>query len=385
MAHWPKGFDIEIGGNFYFMPKNKYLDLLPANIGKYRVVGTIGKGGMGDIYKAVQEPLGRVVALKVLPPKFTRDEEFSKRFEIEAKAISILEHQNIVSIYEYGEDDGFRFIAMQYIDGMDLSCYIEEIRVIPIADIIDISRQICRGLRYAHSHNVIHRDIKPQNILLDKDKTIHITDFGIAKIFSGTDITMTGSAVGTPEYMSPEQAQGKKLDAQTDIYSLGILMYEMLTRKPPFVANNSLAVAYKQVHEQPMPPSVKRKDTPKYLELIILKALKKEKHDRYESAEEFLLDLDRVDPEETVDRATVQYRVQTDVFGGVRQKAPEDDNNRRIVDRRGGDRRYEMEGFGGRLFSGKYWAAMARTQWLSWAAIAALAAAFVWHVAAGGG
>jgi len=365
------------------MSKNKNPDLLPANIGKYRIIGTIGKGGMGDIYKAVQEPLGRVVALKVLPPQFTRDEEFSKRFEIEAKAISILEHQNVVSIYEYGEDDGFRFIAMQYIDGRDLACYIEETRVIPIADIIDISRQICRGLRYAHSHNVIHRDIKPQNILLDKDKVIHITDFGIAKIFSGADITMTGSAVGTPEYMSPEQAQGKKLDAQTDIYSLGILMYEMLTRKPPFVANNSMAVAYKQVHEQPTPPSAKRKDTPKYLELIILKALKKEKRDRYESVEELLLHLDRVNPEETADGATVQYSVQAGVFGGERQKAAEEENNRRIVDRRGGDRRYDEAGLGGSLFSGEYWLAMAKTQWLSWAAIAALGAALVWHIAKG--
>jgi len=364
------------------MPKSKHLNLLPDNIGKYRIVGTIGKGGMGDIYKAVQEPLGRVVALKVLPPQFTRDEEFSKRFEIEAKAISILEHQNIVSIYEYGEDNGFRFIAMQYIDGMDLSCYIEERRVIRIADVIDFSRQICRGLRYAHSHDVIHRDIKPQNILLDKDKVIHITDFGIAKIFSGADITMTGSAVGTPEYMSPEQAQGKKLDAQTDIYSLGILMYEMLTRKPPFVANNSMAVAYKQVHEQPAPPSVKRKDTPKNLELIILKALKKDKRHRYDTVEELLQHLDRVDPDETTDGATVQYTVPTGIFNRDKHKETEED--KRIVDRRGGDRRYGAAGLlGGSLFSGEYWLAMAKTQWLSWAAIAALGAAFVWHVAGG--
>jgi len=346
----------------------------PSCIGKYRIIGKLGKGGMGDIYKAVQEPLNRVVALKVLPPQLSRDEEFAKRFEIEAKAISLMEHQNIVSIYEYGEEDGYRFIAMQFVDGMDLGSYITETRLISIPEIIDFSKQICRGLRYAHSRNIIHRDIKPQNVLLDKNKVVHISDFGIAKIFSTADITMTGSAVGTPEYMSPEQAQGKKLDAQTDIYSLGILMYEMLTRRPPFTANNSMAVAYKQVHEQPMPPSVKRKDTPKRLELIILKALKKEKHERYESVEELLEHLDSVDPSELVERATVRFRAVTASASDkiAKQTAA---NERRIT-----DRRHSFPLLDAPFFSLRYWGAMIRTQWLSWLAIAALAGAFILHV-----
>ncbi|MDR2727549.1 MAG: protein kinase [Chitinispirillales bacterium] len=356
------------------MLKNKFTDLEPSYIGKYRVIGKLGKGGMGDIYRAVQEPLNRIVALKVLPPQLSRDEEFAKRFEIEAKAISLMEHQNIVSIYEYGEEDGYRFIAMQFVDGMDLGCYINETRVIAVSEIIDFSKQICRGLRYAHSHNIIHRDIKPQNVLLDKSKVVHISDFGIAKIFSSADITMTGSAVGTPEYMSPEQAQGKKLDAQTDIYSLGILMYEMLTRKPPFTANNSMAVAYKQVHEQPMPPSVKRKDTPKRLELIILKALKKEKHDRYESVEELLEHLDSVDPTELVERTTVRFRAAP---ASPTSKATKqtDVNDRRIT-----DRRQRFPSYDAPFFSLQYWYGMVRTQWLSWLAIAALAGAFLIHV-----
>jgi serine/threonine-protein kinase len=363
------------------MSKEKYLDLQPGTvIGQFKITGKICKGGMGDIYKAKQAPLDRLVALKILPLQMSRDDEFVRRFDTEAKAISRLEHQNIVRYYEYGEHEGLRFIAMQYVDGMDLGCYIEERRVIPIPEIIDISRQICRGLRYAHGHEIIHRDIKPQNILLDKDKNVHITDFGIAKIFEGTDITMIGSAVGTPEYMSPEQAQGKKLDAQTDIYSLGIVIYEMLTRKPPFIANNPLAVAHMQVHNAPMPPSVKRKDTPKYLELIVQKSLKKDKRERYETVEELLIHLDRVDPNELVDRVTVQYKAPP---GGFPRQEPKDspiEDNRRIVDRRGSDRRYETSIFNAPFFSGEYWKGMVKTQWLSWLGIAAVGAALAWHI-----
>ncbi|MDR2578049.1 MAG: protein kinase, partial [Chitinispirillales bacterium] len=192
--------------------------------------------------------------------------------------------------------------------------------------------------------------------------------------FSNTGITMTGSTIGTPEYMSPEQAQGKKIDVQSDIYSLGILMYEMLTGKPPFVANNSMAVAYKQVHEVPIPPSAKRKDTPKLLELIILKALKKEKRERYASVEEFLRDLDKVDPAERVEHTTVKFdrTVARPSKSETRSIAAQE---RRIV-----DRRHNSGGAAAPIFSKAYWAAMVKTQWLSWLAIAALGTAFVMHV-----
>lgn len=356
--------------------RNKITDTLPTFIGKYKIIGRLGKGGMGDIYKAIQEPLNRTVALKVLPPQLSRDDEFAKRFEIEAKAISLLQHQNIVSIFEYGEEGSYRYFAMQFVDGTDLCRYIGEHKTLPITEIIDLSKQICRGLRYAHNCSIIHRDIKPQNVLIDKGGVARLSDFGIAKIFSGTDITMTGAAVGTPEYMSPEQAQGKKLDVQTDIYSLGIVMYEMLTKRPPFIANNPMAVAYKQVHELPVPPSVKRKDTPKRLELIILKMLKKDKRERYNSIEEVLDHLDSVDPYETVDSSTNvhlhgrrhHHQHDSDV------KVMETLTERRITDRR----RSETSKFF--LVDPEYWIKMAKNSWITWLLLGGLTFGFIYHL-----
>jgi len=318
----------------------------------------------------------RIVALKVLPPNLSRDEEFSRRFEIEAKAISLLQHQNIVSIFDYGEEDGLKYFAMQYVDGTDLGRYIAENKMLPLTEIIDLSKQICRGLRYAHSCNIIHRDIKPQNVLLEKNGVARLSDFGIAKIFSGTNITMTGAAVGTPEYMSPEQAQGKALDAQTDIYSLGVVMYEMVTRHPPFTGNNPMAIAYKQVHELPVPPSMKRKDTPKRLELIILKALKKEKQDRYNSVEEMLDHLDSVDLDEKVDIST--SRTNSTTSSSARKKT--DGFDRRITDRRSSERRSTGKAASYSLFSFRYWVEMVKMQWLTWLMIAAVVAILFDHI-----
>jgi serine/threonine protein kinase len=304
------------------------------------------------------------VALKVLPPHFGRDEEFAKRFRIEADAIARLQHQNIVSLYEYGEENGYRYFAMQFVDGNDLSRHIAERKEMPVEEIIDFAKQICRGLRYAHAQSVVHRDIKPQNILIDKNGIVKLSDFGIAKIFSGSDITMTGFTLGTPEYMSPEQALGKGIDHQTDLYSLGIVIYEMLTRKPPFVANDPMAIAYKQVHEQPAPPSVKRKETPKRLELIVLRALKKNREERYRSVEEMLDHLDSVDPKEPAGSPTASLRV----IGGTEaaESAVNASAERRIVDRR------NSTGMGPSFGGRRYWREMVRTQWVSWLRLGAL-------------
>ncbi len=343
---------------------NKDGNWLPDRIGKYKILQIIGMGGMGVIYKALQESLNRIVALKVLPPQFCNNEEVAHRFEIEAKAISMLQHQNIVNIYEYGYEDGLRYFAMQFVDGENLSGIIQRKKLLSIQDVVDFSKQICRGLRYAHAQNIIHRDIKPHNVLIDKENVVRLTDFGIAKIFSVGNLTLTGVTVGTPEYMSPEQAEGNPVDVQTDIYSLGIVMYEMLTKKPPFIANNPIAIAYKHVHELPISPSVKRRDTPKRLELIILKALKKKKNDRYGSVAEMLEHLDSVDLNELVDHSTVSFSTQ----GLAKQSseaasagAPE----KRITDRRGGDRRRLQKPISALFHDRDYWTQLLAVQWPS--------------------
>ncbi|MGB7570003.1 MAG: serine/threonine-protein kinase [Chitinivibrionales bacterium] len=353
-------------------------DWLPEFIGPYKVLQIIGMGGMGVIYKALQQPLNRVVALKVLPPQFCNNEEVARRFEIEAKAISLLQHQNIVNIYEYGNEDGFRYFAMQFVDGNNLSAVIHHKKIMPIHDVIDFSKQICRALRYAHAQNVIHRDIKPHNILIDKENVVRLTDFGIAKIFSMDNITMTGVTVGTPEYMSPEQAEGNQVDAQTDIYSLGVVMYEMLAKKPPFTANNPIAIAYKHVHEMPVPPSVRRRDTPKRLELIVLKALKKKKADRYESVAEMLEHLDSVDLDEFVERPTVSFSTKPLSI----QPEPENKNvfDKRITDRREAQRRNLQKPFKNLIFDKDYWIDLFAQQWLSLSLCAVLAIILFIHL-----
>jgi serine/threonine-protein kinase len=307
-----------------------------------------------------------------------RNEEFSKRFEIEAKAISMLQHQNIVNIYEYGENDGVKYFAMQFVEGEDLSKRIQQKKTIPVTEVIDVTKQICRGLRYAHSKNVIHRDIKPQNVLIDRNNVCLLSDFGIAKIFESTNLTMTGMAVGTPEYMSPEQAEGETLDAQTDIYSLGIVIYEMLTKHPPFTGTNPVAIAYKQVHEIPSPPSAFRKDTPKRLELIVLKALKKEKSERYGSVEEMLKDLDTVDINDVVVRPTVAFSLHK--HQSRSGTASHGYSEKRITDRRLGDRRRHDEWTYRGFMDPDFWLEIWHTQGISLVLITLLAIVFIIHL-----
>lgn len=359
--------------------RNTDPSLFPERIGNFKVLQIVGMGGMGVVYKAMQEPINRVVALKVLPPQLSLNDELAKRFDIEAKAISRLQHQNIVSLYEAGEDKGYRYFAMQFIDGENLSARIQSKKPLPASEIIDVAKQICRGLRYAHAQDVIHRDIKPQNILVDKENIARLSDFGIAKMFSSSGITMTGVTVGTPEYMSPEQAEGVEVDCKTDIYSLGVVIYEMLTKRPPFLANNPVATAYKHVHEIPVPPSVKRRDTPKRLELIVLRALKKDKNERYESIDEMLEHLDSVDINETVDRTTVSFAVQKNHQDG--HLSGDKASDKRITDRRSGDRRHlrrQPDVFF--LFDKGYWLDLVETQWLSLVLIAILAAILLNHM-----
>ncbi len=336
-------------------------------IANYTIKGHLGKGGMGDVYRAIQEPLGRTVAIKTLLQQGGDSEESVARFETEARAISRLDHNNIVSLYEYGEENGVNYFAMQYVDGTSLDHAMKKQKTFPLYIVMDFAKQICRGLLYAHRQGIIHRDIKPHNILITRDGNCLISDFGIAQIFRESRITVTGMAVGTPEYMSPEQARGDKLDNQTDIYSLGVLMYEMLTGQPPFTGKNPVSIAYNQVHSQPLPPSTARKDIPKRLELIILKSLKKDKKSRYSSIEGMLKDLD-----------TVVLEERSSLFDKKTKKNEEEEDDNRITDRRGDDRRNESRREGGgshvsfNLFSLHFWLHTFKNQWLSLLLVAVL-------------
>jgi serine/threonine protein kinase len=266
--------------------------LIETRFGGYAILEHLGKGGMGDVYKALQVGLDRVVALKILPSLLARSKEFSERFFSEAYAISRLQHHNIVTIYDYGEEGGQKYIAMQYIQGTTLSKIIHDEKKLDYSRIIGLTKQICRGLKYAHQNEIVHRDIKSGNIMVEAGDKVYISDFGIAKVIAAPGITTTGMAMGTPEYMAPEQCEGGLVDGQSDIYGLGIILYEMVTGKPPFLADTPLAVAYKQVNETPPLLGKRCPDVPPRLELIVAKCLKKSKDERYKTADELLIDLD---------------------------------------------------------------------------------------------
>jgi eukaryotic-like serine/threonine-protein kinase len=301
--------------------------MLDTRFGGYTIQEHLGKGGMGDVYKAVQSGLDRTVALKILPALLARSQEFSERFFSEAYAISRLQHQNIVTIYDYGEENGQKFIAMQYIQGPTLSRLIHDEKRLEYSRVIAIAKQIGRGLKYAHQNEIVHRDIKSGNIMVEPGDKVYISDFGIAKVVDAPSITTTGMAMGTPEYMAPEQCEGGLVDGQSDIYGLGCILYEMIAGKPPFLAETPLAVAYKQVHEIPPLLSKKVADVPPRLELIVAKCLKKSKEERYRNADELLRDLDGAH----LDLAP---------SSSPESSLPPD---QRITDRRGGDRRYRPE------------------------------------------
>ncbi len=302
---------------------------VPSNFGIYHIQQHLGHGGMGDVYKASHTGLNRTVALKVLPITLSTP-EFLDRFDSEAYAISRLQHQNIVTIYDYGENDNRKFIAMQFIEGLTLADLIQKEKRMSYEKIINYSKQICRGLKYAHHRDIIHRDIKSGNIMIDKnhDKAF-ISDFGIATIPGSTRITTTGMAMGTPEYMAPEQCEGRPLDQQCDIYSFGIVLFEMVTGKPPFLAESPLAVAYKQVHDSPPLLSKLRSDIPPRLELIIAKCLKKPQNERYKSTDELLEDMDSVEFSTKGSHSSKCLIIDSD-----------NQECQRITDRRNTDRRY---------------------------------------------
>jgi serine/threonine protein kinase len=261
-------------------------------LGQYKLLEAIGHGGMATVYKAYQESLDRYVAIKVLLSN--RDPQFAARFKREARAIAALQHHNILPIYDYGEQDGLLYFVMQYVDtGVTLHDLLGR----PIAPIegIQLVLHVLNALQYAHMRGVIHRDIKPANVLLPSPSWALLADFGIAKLLNDSQhLTMTGFIIGTAAYMAPEQAAGKPIDARTDLYSLGVVLYEMLTGRVPFDAETPMAMLTKHVYEPPPPPRSLNPNLSPVVAAVLLRALEKNPNDRYQSASEMATDLERV-------------------------------------------------------------------------------------------
>jgi serine/threonine protein kinase len=257
-------------------------------VGHYKILEELGRGGMGVVYKAHDTKLKRTVALKFLPPQLSTDPETKARFIQEAQAASALDHPNICTIHEIGEtNDGESFIAMACYDGVSLKLKIEDCRL-KIDESINIAIQIAQGLQKAHEKGIVHRDIKPANIMITEDGTAKILDFGLAKLAGQTRLTKTGSTVGTAAYMSPEQAKGEMVDHRTDIWSLGVVMYEMLTGKLPFEADYEQAMIYSIINEEPLPVSVLNEDVSAELEQIVNKCLVKNPDERFQTIDDLL-------------------------------------------------------------------------------------------------
>ena len=260
---------------------------------RYRVTEKIGSGGMAEVYKAVDEVLGRTVAVKVLHPRYASDPGFVARFRQEAQAAANLSHPAIVNIYDWGRDDETYYIVMEYVRGTDLKAVIEQQGAVDPLKAAEYASQVCAALAVAHGYDIIHRDIKPHNIVLAADGSVKVMDFGIARAGNST-MTQTGSVLGTAHYVSPEQAQGRPLGPASDLYSLGVVLYELTTGRLPFDADTPVAVALKQVNEDPVPPRLINPDIPPALEAVILHAMQKDPAARYSSAEEMRADLRRV-------------------------------------------------------------------------------------------
>ncbi len=261
--------------------------------GRYRILRKLGTGGMANVYLAEDEVLGRRVAIKILNDRHAGDDQFVERFRREAKNAASLSHPNIVSIYDRGEAEGTYYIAMEYLDGRSLKELIVSRGPAPVNLAIDYARQILAAIRFAHRHGIVHRDIKPHNVLVDAEGRLKVTDFGIARA-GASQMTEAGSIIGTAQYLSPEQAKGAPVDQTSDLYSVGVVLYELLTGVVPFSGDTPVEIAMKHLSTVPPPPSAKRKDVPRDLDLVVMRALAKDPSERYQSAEEMDADLRRI-------------------------------------------------------------------------------------------
>jgi len=262
--------------------------------GRYRIIGRLGSGGMADVYEAEDTQLGRRVALKLLHRRFAEDAEFVERFRREASSAAGLSHPNIVQVFDRGAWDGTYYIAMELLAGRNLKQIVREYgptQPLDPALAVDVVLQILKAARFAHRRGVVHRDIKPHNVIVDEEGRAKVTDFGIARA-GASDMTETGSIMGTAQYLSPEQAQGQPVDARSDLYSIGVVLYELLCGVPPFDADSPVTIALKQVSEEPLPPRQRNPAVPPALDAVVLRALRKNPADRYQDADAFIAALE---------------------------------------------------------------------------------------------
>ncbi|KAF0206391.1 MAG: serine/threonine protein kinase [Gallionellaceae bacterium] len=264
-----------------------------SQLGRYEIISEIGQGAMGVVYKATDPLIDRTVAIKTINLGLAQEEkeEYEGRFYQEAKAAGRLSHPNIVTIYDVGKSGEVAYIAMEFLQGRELRDVLNDEQVLPVAQVLNVVLQVALGLAYAHEHGIVHRDVKPSNIMVIRDGHVKITDFGIARMESASVRTQTGMVLGSPKYMSPEQVMGKLIDQRSDIFSLGVMLYEMLTSKAPFVGENVNAIMYQTLNGIPPPPSTVNSAVPDMLNFIVAKALAKNLDDRYQNAKDFADDL----------------------------------------------------------------------------------------------
>jgi serine/threonine-protein kinase len=264
-----------------------------STLGRYEVLAELGQGAMGTVYKARDPLLDRVVAIKTINLTLPKDEvaEYEARFYQEAKAAGQLSHPNIVTVYDIGKSERLAYMAMEMLDGRELRQMLATGSSISVAHALEIAAQVAEGLQYAHDRGIVHRDIKPANIMVLTDGTVKITDFGIARMRNNEVKTMTGMILGSPKYMSPEQVAGKRADGRSDIFSLGVVLYEMLTGTSPFVADNIHGVMYQTLNFNPPAPRTLNPELPEVINFISAKALAKNLDDRYQCAKDFASDL----------------------------------------------------------------------------------------------
>lgn len=258
---------------------------------RYTILERIGGGGMADVYRAHDQLLDRSVAVKVLRSQFTDDDEFVTRFRREAQAAARLSHPNIVNIYDVGRDEDIYYIVMEYISGETLKEHIQREGTLPVESAVRIALEIAEALEHAHQNNIVHCDIKPHNILMTRSGRVKVTDFGIARAVTSATMTQTGTIIGSVHYFSPEQAKGSSVSAKSDIYSLGVVLYEMLTGVVPFTGETPISIALKHLQEEPRPPRELNPDIPPLLEAIVLKAMAKNSEQRFETIDEMIGDL----------------------------------------------------------------------------------------------